>query len=284
MDVRNQRSPEVDVATSAHGALKMEELATAFPTLRGAPGTNPWNLRTFLSWLCGPSPGSGAFAAGCFLLGVWDSRRDWAADAAELDVRLKAGALRFDFHRALGTWDRPHVAALAAWLGFPDGVPPSPMDVAQATPLKARSAAEVITVQGPEGTMTGARWLVEAWSAEAAARKERRARWPQDLRAAMSVLGRSFPSMEGAPGLAPFDAHVLLAWLCEGRACAAACEVSRFLLGVWNSLVDWEAAAKEDRLPHPELAQHFNLFSAATCWDREHLAALIRWMDAPFWP
>lgn len=50
----------------ADNGEQMARLAISFPTLAGAPGTDPWDVEAFLRWACGPGPSSGAMHAASF--------------------------------------------------------------------------------------------------------------------------------------------------------------------------------------------------------------------------
>lgn len=69
------------------GPESMTRLCGLFPSLRGVPGTRPWNAIELLEWLCGPAPGSGAHWAGLFVLGVWNPGTDWREEAQQLPAR-----------------------------------------------------------------------------------------------------------------------------------------------------------------------------------------------------
>jgi len=132
----------------------MSRLCSTFPSLRGVPGAEPWDVSVFVDWLVGPAPSPAASAAGLFVLGVWDAARDWNEEVAHLPprpcaecgargrvdafgnattatgggtrpcprcggecvVRPRLGAGRFDLFRAVPVWDAAHRAALRAWL------------------------------------------------------------------------------------------------------------------------------------------------------------------------
>ncbi len=105
----------------------------------------------------------------------------------------------------------------------------------------------------------------------------RRVTWTRDGRHQMAALGRLFPSLREAPGIHPWDPETLIEWLNgpvpgHGAACAG-----RFLLGVWNSGTDWT----ELGLGSPG---RFDVFEAMACWDREHVAAMLKWLELPFFP
>jgi hypothetical protein len=107
--------------------------------------------------------------------------------------------------------------------------------------------------------------------------KRRAARWPQDGRAAMTVLARSFPSMRGVPGTDPWDAESLIAWTQTGAPTSGSIWAARFLLSVWNPGTNWS----EHGVPG---AGKFDLMEAWGVFDDAHRAAVMQWLAAPFWP
>ncbi len=52
--------------------VAMSELANLFPTMRGVPGTNPWNVEALIAWMNTGAPTTGSWHAAMFLLGVWN--------------------------------------------------------------------------------------------------------------------------------------------------------------------------------------------------------------------
>jgi hypothetical protein len=95
-------------------ALAMAELAKLFPSLRDAPGTDPWSVEQLIGWLNTDAPKTGSRSAGMFLLGVWDPIANWWFHGLK---RSHAG--RFDFFRAIGAWDEKHMQAFQEWLANP---------------------------------------------------------------------------------------------------------------------------------------------------------------------
>lgn len=113
----------------------------------------------------------------------------------------------------------------------------------------------------------------------------RRARWPSDTREAMTVLAESFPTLKGSPGVRPWDEGAFLAWLCTDGHSHGRLVAAQFILSVWNPSTDWAEHAKDvEKLSYPEHAKRFDLLEAIGIFDRKHTAALIAWIDAPFWP
>jgi hypothetical protein len=99
--------------------LAMSVLARSFLSLAGAPGLEPWNVDTFLPWLCSPERHPSALHAGRFLLGVWNPGADWQELAAELGLSQCASARPFNLLEAVETWDAEHLAAAVAWMDAP---------------------------------------------------------------------------------------------------------------------------------------------------------------------
>lgn len=111
-----------------NGAPRMTKLCHAFPTLRGVPGTDPWNAMVFLRWLCtSGAVTTGSRFAGQFVLQVWNPTTDWAqvalAPAGPEGLGLRAdevGRLEpFNLVRALAHWDSDHEDALRSWVELP---------------------------------------------------------------------------------------------------------------------------------------------------------------------
>lgn len=95
------------------GHLEMETLCYSFPSLRGMPGTAPWDQKRFAKWLASPAPSTGTLQAGLFVLSVWNGdngtaeSRPWWCVENGLDV--------FDAVYATKIWDYAHRAAFVQW-------------------------------------------------------------------------------------------------------------------------------------------------------------------------
>ncbi len=132
------------------------------------------------------------------------------------------------------------------------------------------------------GTITGrddesVRRLIAELEAGRRRDELRRATWPGHGRERMAALGRLFPTLREVPGIDPWEPEALIEWLNgpapgHGAACAG-----RFLLGVWNPGTDWTDLGLEP-------PGHFDLFEAMACWDREHVGAMLKWLESPFFP
>lgn len=118
---------------------------------------------------------------------------------------------------------------------------------------------------------------VKEFIASMDASEAKRRRWPDDGRAAMTALARLFPSLRGVPGADPWDVDHLIAWCNSGAPTSGSGWAARFLLGVWNPSTDWT----QNGVPSPG---RFDLLAAWDCLDEKHRAAIIDWLDAPFWP
>lgn len=93
-------------ATDAGRRLGIISLALTFPTLRDAPGVNPWDPDRLAAWAKSAASSGGRHAA-AFVLGIY---------ARALPSAL---GVPFDFHRAVETWDAEHLAAFQAWAADP---------------------------------------------------------------------------------------------------------------------------------------------------------------------
>jgi hypothetical protein len=98
------------------------------------------------------------------------------------------------------------------------------------------------------------------------------------------VLARSFPTLRAADGIEPWDVDRLVAWLCGPAPSHGALLAGRFVLGVWNPTSDWIELARERQLEGADKLTRFDVLEAVSVWDDEHMAACVRWMQAPFWP
>jgi len=105
----------------------------------------------------------------------------------------------------------------------------------------------------------------------------KRARWPEDGPLAMTALAKLLPSMRDVPGTDPWNADELIAWCRTGAPTSGSGWAARFLLSVWNPSTNWN----EYGLPG---AGKFDLMEAWPVLDDAHQAAIMRWLDAPFWP
>ncbi len=90
---------------------RMMQLVGLFPLLRdhmrdGRLLEHGWDAGKFDKWATGPAPGSGAMAAACFVLSVWNPSMKW-----------KCGP--FNLHRALSCWDEVHRDAFLSWAKRP---------------------------------------------------------------------------------------------------------------------------------------------------------------------
>lgn len=88
-------------------------LCRSFPTLVGAPCTDPFDPATLDDWACGPEPGGGARCAVRFVLAIWSGR---VGHVSALKTSARAGGHDwlvttgwrsglFDVVRALNVWE-----------------------------------------------------------------------------------------------------------------------------------------------------------------------------------
>ena len=85
---------------------QMEWLCEQFPSLRGAPGTTPWDALEFQDYFHGPAGTGGSRHAARFALNVWNNTEEW-------DIGP------FNLSHAFGVWDAAHRAALLTWANDP---------------------------------------------------------------------------------------------------------------------------------------------------------------------
>jgi len=133
---------------------------------------------------------------------------------------------------------------------------------------------------------TFARAAAEDFFAEARRVSElRRERWGNSDGDSMTRLVRSFPVLEDAAGVDPWNAGRFLRWACapDTDLCSSALHAVRFVLQVWNCRRDWRATAKDEGLGGGHLAP-FNLVEACSIWDNRHRVACLAWIEAPFFP
>ena len=85
-------------------------------------------------------------------------------------------------------------------------------------------------------------------------------------------LALTFPTLQDAPGVAPWNPAQLDAWACGPAVTHGSSAAARFILMVWNPSADWACGC-------------FDLAEAMMCWDSRHRAAFAAWVVAdPFWP
>lgn len=85
---------------------RLSALASSFPSLRGKPGTKPFNGARLDDWAVHLDEDTCGISSARFVLAVYDSRATW-----------KAGA--FDLFAAVKAWDRLHRRAFAEWAAAP---------------------------------------------------------------------------------------------------------------------------------------------------------------------
>lgn len=106
------------------------------------------------------------------------------------------------------------------------------------------------------------------------------ARWPKGSDDAMTVLAHLFPTLRDVKACDPFSATALVHWLNTASEGEGSRHAALFLLSVWNPDADWRTAGLKVK---PGFGR-FNLTRAMGTWDREHRAACLAWVEAPFWP
>lgn len=94
---------------------QMTDLCRRFPSLRDAPGVDPWDQFAFARWASGPIS-AGERLAAAFVLGVWSGNSP-TADGPWNTGEYSVGT--FDLHTAWATWDGNHKAAFLFWVVNP---------------------------------------------------------------------------------------------------------------------------------------------------------------------
>ena len=85
---------------------RMASLARSCPTLRVAPGVEPWDAPKFDLWAAGPAPSSGGRHAARFVLAVWNDTASWMTG-------------RFSVTEAIQIWDESHHKAFHPRVAHP---------------------------------------------------------------------------------------------------------------------------------------------------------------------
>ena len=90
----------------------------------------------------------------------------------------------------------------------------------------------------------------------------------EDGRQALAALAARFPSLEGSPGVRPFDAEALDAWA-AGEPRGAGRYAAQFVLSVWNPQVEWACG-------------RFSAVEALYKWDQRHRTTFCSFAIRPF--
>lgn len=97
---------------------KISQLAMTFPSLRGAPGVEPWDALALLKWTRVASHGEAIAAK--FVLGVWNPSTDWDKVAEDNGLLKDGGHVApFDLFEAMNCLDHESIAAISAWIRKP---------------------------------------------------------------------------------------------------------------------------------------------------------------------
>ncbi|MDD9940779.1 MAG: hypothetical protein OXU20_06935 [Myxococcales bacterium] len=101
-------------------AARMGRLCASFPSLRGVPGSDPWDAMQLLTWVCSSGAvTTGGRLAAQFVLQVWNPTTDWGAQARRI-LEIEDAELRpFNVVVALARWDDDHERAFRRWAELP---------------------------------------------------------------------------------------------------------------------------------------------------------------------
>jgi len=91
------------------------------------------------------------------------------------------------------------------------------------------------------------------------------------IRDKMSNLAETFPALQAAPGIRPWDATILDEWGASGDPGHGSVCAVRFVLSVWNPKLTYESG-------------RFDLHEALGVWDEENTQAFRNWINDPWWP
>ena len=121
----------------------------------------------------------------------------------------------------------------------------------------------------------------------AEARQRRRQKhWGEIGPGAMTRLAQSFPSLQKAPGVEPWEPLTFLRWAASGVLSHGEVLAAKFVLSVWDPGQDWEKVARDNKIMSDPKARfaRFDVFEAMNGWDQEHISAMLAWIDLPFFP
>lgn len=118
-----------------------------------------------------------------------------------------------------------------------------------------------------------------------------------DIDCSMSDLALTFPTLERAEGLYPFDAPVFDEWACSAGLCHGGIYAAQFVLAVYHGRMG-KLADKPRKTPAKDtwfgvhrwnLDSHwrigpFDVVDALSTWDSKHRAAFVAWARAPWYP
>lgn len=103
-----------------NGGSSMARLANLFPSVRGVPGTDPFDALALLRWAVSTGASHGEILAAKFLLSVWNPGIDWEKTAREHNLITTGQKFsRFDLFEAMNVWDQIHIKAFLTWIELP---------------------------------------------------------------------------------------------------------------------------------------------------------------------
>ncbi len=110
----------------------------------------------------------------------------------------------------------------------------------------------------------------------------------------MTLLCGTFPTLDRADGVHPFDPELFDEWTC-GPRCHGAIYAGRFILAVWSGRAG-RVGKPRRRLKGPAEGEWafpvetpwrsgpFDVVDALGTWDGAHRAAFAAWAQDPWWP
>jgi hypothetical protein len=121
-----------------------------------------------------------------------------------------------------------------------------------------------------------------------------RDQWGEGEAPRMTRLVLSFPTLEDADGVQPWNPDSLISWACGQNLDEDGIHALRFVLQVWSPTTDWRAMATSvllrsgrsilEALNIAATFAPFNVVSALGSWDDAHQAVFLTWVGVPFYP
>jgi hypothetical protein len=111
----------------------------------------------------------------------------------------------------------------------------------------------------------------------------------------MTQLARSFPTLDKADGIEPWDPEKLDVWACGRTPSHAGLHAARFVLAVWSGHMGraqkttYKVKNVESNMAHfhietPWHCGPFDAVDALGTWDARHRASFVAWASEPWWP
>lgn len=86
----------------------------------------------------------------------------------------------------------------------------------------------------------------------------------------IAFVAQTFPSLIGVPGVSPWNAVKLDAWVAVSRPSLEQRYAALFLLSIWDVQSEWRSG-------------RFDIMNALLVWDYRHREAFFSWARNPWW-